>query len=120
MVCHYPLGMNFHSMSNQSISAEIGRRIEQLRLEQNLTQKQIADEVGLSTISYRKLVCGGGKFENIIAVLRALNHLDFIENFIPETQFSPMELLKLRGKQRKRASKKQPFDNNEMIDELDW
>ena len=91
-------------MTDQSIATEIGRRIEQMRLEKNLTQQQIADEIGLSRVSYRKLVEGGGKFENIIAVLRVLGRLDLVEQFIPEVTFSPMEQLKLKGKQRKRAS----------------
>jgi transcriptional regulator with XRE-family HTH domain len=91
-------------MTNQAIAAEIGQRIEQLRLEQNLTQQQVADEIGVSRLSYRKLVSGGGKFENIIAVLRALGRLDLIKDFVPETPFSPMAQLKLKGKQRQRAT----------------
>jgi len=116
--------MIVESMTNQSISAEIGRRIEQLRLEQNLTQQQLADEIGLSRVSYRNLVNGGGKFENIIAVLRVLDKLELVESFIPETTFSPMEQLKLKGKQRQRASggnnsKRDPNKNNRDND-LDW
>ena len=96
--------MKFNTMTDKSIAAEIGRRIEQLRLEKNLTQQQLADEIGLSRVSYRKLAQGKGKLENIIAVLRALDKLDLVENFIPETTFSPMEQLKLKGKQRQRAT----------------
>jgi len=91
-------------MTDKSIAQEIGRRIEQIRLEKNLTQQQVADEIGISRVSYRKLVGGAGKFENVIALLRALQRLDLVEQFIPETTFSPMEQLKLKGKQRQRAS----------------
>jgi len=98
--------MAFEKMSDLAIASEIGRRIEQLRLEQNLTQQQVADEVGLSRVSYRNLVNGGGKFENIIAVLRALGRIDLVEHFIPDTPFSPMEQLKMRGRQRQRAAGK--------------
>ncbi len=115
--------MNFESMTDQSITAEIGRRIEQMRLEQNLTQQQVADEIGLSRVSYRKLVSGAAKFENIIAVLRALGRLDLVEQFVPETTFSPMQQLKLKGKQRRRATggraRKADTNNNE-DSELDW
>lgn len=96
--------MTINAMTDKSIAAEIGRRIEQMRLEQNLTQQQVADEIGLSRVSYRKLVTGAGKFENVIAVLRALGRLDLVEQFVPEMVFSPMEQLKLKGKQRLRAS----------------
>ncbi|MFV1985071.1 MAG: XRE family transcriptional regulator, partial [Thiohalomonadales bacterium] len=66
--------------------------------------QQVADEIGLSRVSYRKLVTGAGKFENIIAVLRVLGRLDLIEALVAETTFSPIEQLKLKGKQRQRAT----------------
>ncbi|MDH3327426.1 MAG: helix-turn-helix transcriptional regulator [Gammaproteobacteria bacterium] len=114
--------MNFESMTDQSITAEIGRRIEQMRLEQNLTQQQVADEIGLSRVSYRKLVGGSGKFENIIAALRALGRIDLVEHFVPETTFSPMEQLKLKGKQRQRATGEHTTKDhaNKQDNELDW
>lgn len=118
------INMNLESMTNQSISTEIGRRIEQIRLEQNLTQQQVADEMGLSRVSYRSLVTHGGKFENIIAALRVLGRLDLIESFVPDTTFSPMAQLKLQGKQRKRATgeraHKLAFSNKIDNTELDW
>ncbi len=97
-------------MSDEAIAAEIGSRIEQLRLEKNLTQQQVADAVGLSRVSYGNLVRGQGKFVNVIAVLRALDQLGLVEQFVPELGFSPMELLKLKGRQRQRASS--PRDND--------
>ena len=96
--------MDLGAMTNQSIAIEVGLRIEQMRLEQNLTQQQVADEVGLSRVSYRKLVAGVGKFENVVAVLRVLGRLDLIEPLVAETIFSPIEQLKLKGKQRRRAT----------------
>ena len=105
-------------MSNQSVAAEVGHRIAQLRLEKNLTQQQLADEIGMSRMGYGKLEKGSGKFENIIAALRALDQLDLVEYFIPEMPFSPMEKLKLKGKQRKRASGKGADSENSSV--LDW
>ena len=112
-------------MTDGAIAAEIGSRIEQMRLEQNLTQQQIADEVGLSRLSYRKLVNGSGKFQNVIAVLRVLGQLDLVQGFVPETTFSPIEQLKLKGKQRRRASavqskKSKKTGSDETDSELDW
>ncbi len=116
--------MNIESMTNQAIAAEIGRRIEQMRLEQNLTQQQVADEIGLSRVSYRNLVSGAGKFENIIAALRALGRLELVEQFVPEAVFSPMEKLKLKGKQRQRAtgehSAKSDVSTSKQKTGLDW
>lgn len=121
--------MNFYRMTDEAIAAEIGARIEQLRLEKNLTQQQVADAIGLSRVSYGKLVRGQGKFTNVIAVLRALDQLALVEQFVPETGFSPMELLKLKGKQRQRARpagvdgktpEDDPSTDNHHTKELDW
>lgn len=90
-------------MTNSAIATELGERLERLRLAQNLTQKMLADEIGITAKSYRQLVAGGGKLENMIAALRALNALEQLDNFLPDTPPSPLEQLKLRGKQRQRA-----------------
>ncbi|MDR7090984.1 helix-turn-helix transcriptional regulator [Cellvibrio fibrivorans] len=95
--------MNFYTMTNASVAAELGNRLEKLRLEQNMTQQALADEIGITAKSYRQLVAGSGKLENMVAALRALNALEQLENFLPATPPSPLEQLKLRGKQRQRA-----------------
>ena len=91
-------------MTDQAVVQELGRRIEQLRLERNLTQQAVADEVGLSRISYRRLEAGEAKLINVVAVLRVLGQLSLLETAIPDVVFSPMEQLKMQGKKRKRAS----------------
>jgi putative transcriptional regulator len=111
--------MNFDSMTNNAIAQEIGSRIEQLRLEQNMTQQALADEIGLSRVSYRKLAKGAAKFENIIGALRALGRMDLLEQFVPETTFSPMAQLKLKGKQPQRASGQRSEPKND-AEEVDW
>jgi transcriptional regulator with XRE-family HTH domain len=115
--------MNFESMTDQAIAAELGSRIEQLRLERNLTQQQMADAIGLSRVSYGKLESGEAKFVNVIAALRALGQLELLEGFIPETTFSPMALLKMQGKQRQRATGSRGKSATETDSEpegLDW
>ena len=96
---------NWYSMTDQAIAKEIGQRIEQLRLESNISQELIAEELGITTKTYRNLKEGKAKFVLMIGVLRILNRLELVDRFIPETPFSPMELMKLKGKQRQRASK---------------
>jgi len=112
--------MDFNSMNNQAIAAEIGHRLAQLRLEKNLSQQQIADEIGMSRMGYANVEKGAGKFENIIAALRALGRLDLVEKFIPDTTFSPMQQLKLKGKQRQRATHRKPDEPNTENNTLDW
>ncbi len=119
--------MNFDSMTDRAIAQEIGQRIEQMRLEQNLTQQFMADEIGLSRLSYRKLVDGAGKFENIVAALRVLGRLDLVAGFVPEVTSSPMQQLKMKGRQRQRASSRKAHaaasrasEKNDNDSGLDW
>ena len=95
--------MNYQAMTNASIASELGTRLERLRLEHNMTQMALADEIGITAKSYRQLIAGGGKLENMIAALRALNCLSQLDNFLPEPPPSPLAQLKLRGKPRQRA-----------------
>lgn len=95
--------MNYSTMSNSGIAAELGNRLERLRLERNMPQQQLADEIGITPKSYRQLVAGGGKLENMIAALRALDCLEQLDNFLPEQPPSPLQQLKLKGRERKRA-----------------
>lgn len=118
--------MNLYTMTNASVAAELGDRLEALRLEQNMTQQTLAEEIGITAKSYRQLVAGGGKLENMVAALRALNALEQLDNFLPPKPPSPLEQLKLRGKQRQRARtshyKTAPEDSADGIEEpgLDW
>jgi transcriptional regulator with XRE-family HTH domain len=96
--------MVFSSLSDQTVAEALGERLAQLRLERNLTQQQVASEIGLSRLSYRKLEMGEAKLVNFIAALRVLGRVDALELVLPKEPFSPIQLLKLQGKVRKRAS----------------
>jgi len=95
---------NMYSMTDEAIAKEMGGRVEQLRLEANISQEAIASELGVTRVTYRKLIDGKGKFQLLIGVLRVLDQLSLLENFIPERSFSPLALLEMQGKQRQRAS----------------
>jgi transcriptional regulator with XRE-family HTH domain len=113
---------NIYAMSNEALAREVGRRIDKIRLEQNLSQQEVAESVGITAKTYRMLVQGGGKFETMVAVLRVLGQLELVETFIPETTFSPLELVKLKGQERQRASRKKegPEADGDQTEEIDW
>ena len=112
--------MKFEKMTDQAVAAELGRRLEQLRLEQNLTQQAVADEVGLSRVSYARLEKGSAKLVNFIAVLRVLGQLESLQDLLPDETFSPMEQLKLQGKKRQRATGSRKQSPDEVSQDLDW
>ena len=97
--------MNLFGMSDKAIIKEIGRRVKRKRLERNLTQQEIADIAGISRPTVSDLE-RGNPFEilTLIQVLRALDALVEIDLFLPDPGISPLQLARLRGKERQRAS----------------
>lgn len=113
---------DIYSMSNAALAEMVGQRIDRIRLEQNLSQEDVAEAVGITTKTYRKLVDGGGKLETVIAVLRVLGELELVDVFVPESLFSPLQLARLKGRERQRASRKRrslPTGAGQAED-LDW
>lgn len=88
-----------------AILEELGERLLRHRLNQNLTQKELADEagVGLNTV-YRLERGQSTQLSNLIRILRALKLISNLDALVPETTFSPIEQAKLKKEERKRAS----------------
>jgi len=96
--------MNYHPLSDNAIAEEIGSRFKALRLRQNVTQAELATATTLSLNSIKSLELGRGKLSTIIAVLRELDALEQLENLIPKIEISPLQLAKLKGNVRLRAT----------------
>ena len=96
--------MDYYSMTDKALMTELGTRIKSLRLRKNLTQQELSQRTVLSLNTIKSLEEGKGKITTLIAVLRELKALDGIDNFIPEVTISPIQLSKMRGKKRKRAT----------------
>ena len=111
---------NLYAMTDLAIAKELGRRLEQMRLETNKPQKAIADELGISEGTYRHAINGKAKLEVIIGILRVLGKLENVDGFLPELPFSPIELLKLEGKKRQRATSPRTADTTRTEEDSSW
>ncbi len=104
-------------MTDKAIGAEIGVRIKALRLRRNYTQQHLADAAAVSLNVIKGLEAGRGKLSSLIAVLRELEALDGLEQFIPIPEISPLQLARQQGKRRQRASgsrgKKETMETSE-------
>lgn len=84
--------------------AEIGRRLERYRLQQNRTATDVAGAAGISTRTLARAEAGENPtLATVIQILRALGRLEALDSFLPPPLVSPMQLVKLRGHQRRRA-----------------
>jgi transcriptional regulator with XRE-family HTH domain len=91
-------------MTDKAIAEVLGRRLNSLRLRKNLSQKEVAISSGLSLKAVQTAEKGESKLLTYIQILRVLNALDSLESFLPDIGISPLQLAKLKGKQRQRAS----------------
>ena len=93
-------------MSDNAIAEDIGGRLKQLRLNKNYTLQELIELTGLSMKAVRNAEQGKRTLITYIKILRALNALDNLELFIPQTRVSPLQLAKMAGHKRQRASSK--------------
>ena len=97
--------MNYRAMSDKAILAIIGERAERQRLNQNISQADLARRAGLARIVVQRLEGGRGcTLESMIRILRVLGLLSQVDSFLPEPGLSPIQLAKIKGRERQRAS----------------
>ena len=86
---------------------EIGERVKRHRLNRNLSQKEVAKRAGIGLASVARLEDGkGSTLANLVRVLTALGALDSLDLFLTMPPISPIQMAKLHGKERRKASKK--------------
>ncbi|MDZ4829434.1 MAG: helix-turn-helix transcriptional regulator [Phycisphaerae bacterium] len=88
-----------------AVLAELGDRLSRLRLQRNLTQAKLAREAGVSKRTLIRLEGGeSSQVTNLIRVIRALGLLGTLDGLVPPPPLSPIEQLRSRARERRRAS----------------
>lgn len=86
------------------IAQIVGERLKLARLNKNMKQEDLARITGLS----RKVISAAEKgrltIETLASIMIALGKSQAFDALLPELPPSPIQLLKLKGKQRKRAT----------------
>jgi transcriptional regulator with XRE-family HTH domain len=106
-----------YGMSDQAILEDIGRRLKRRRLDRNLTQQEVADRAGLTRTTIGEFERGASSsMLTLIRILRVLGALEELDNFLPESGPSPLQLAKRQGRQRQRASRRKSADEPDRED----
>jgi len=91
--------------TDATVLRELGKRVETVRLDRNMTQVRLATEAGVSRNVVWQLESGRSvSLSSFVRILRALDLLENLNDWLPERLPSPIERLKSEGRQRQRAS----------------
>jgi len=97
--------MDYPAMSNEAILRTLGERVGQQRLNKDISQMALAKRAGVARIVVQRLEGGRGcTLESLIRILRALDLVQQLDALLPEPGLSPIQLAKLKGRERQRAS----------------
>ncbi|MCT4560311.1 MAG: helix-turn-helix domain-containing protein [Crocinitomicaceae bacterium] len=96
---------NIYKMSDDAIIHTIGEFVRHHRLQQNITQKDLADRAGINRTTLSDMELGRRcQLVTLIQVLRILNKLHVFESFEVTQQISPIKLAEMEMKKRQKAS----------------
>lgn len=99
--------------SATALAEKIGDRLKQARLNRNLTQSEVATLAGVARKTVINAEKGKVQLDIMIAILMALDLTEQIDLFLPKQEISPLQLAKLQGKKRQRASGQRSHKNGE-------
>lgn len=100
--------MNVYSLSDTLIQQRIGEKLKKLRLRQNITQANLANDAQVSLSSVKKIEKGQiGSFECFMRILRVLGEFDVFQPLVEDEDMSPNEYFEFinsaKKKERQRA-----------------
>ena len=96
--------MNVNTNSSAAIVAELGERLKRARLNRDMTQAEVAKRAGVSRLAVLNAEKGNVRLNVLVAIMSALDLAGQLELFLPNQEVSPVQLARLRGKARQRAS----------------
>jgi transcriptional regulator with XRE-family HTH domain len=93
------------SMNTEEWEATLGRQLRDLRLRQNVDQRQLAEQAGVALNVVKNLEAGkGATVKSLVKILRALGRAAWLDSLAPVVSISPLQMLKPKPS-RQRASR---------------
>ena len=95
--------MDLYVQTNDAIMRQIGSKLKELRIEKNMKQAELADASGVSVFTISSVENGKAtSLLTIVQLLRALEHLDYLDSFFQEETLSPIAYAKLLKNNKKK------------------
>ena len=114
---------DFYASTDRALLTEIGQKIKRLRINANMSQKELSERCGLSVFSISQTENGNNtSLLSLLAILRALNALDLLWRFFEEEPIDPIAMADYakRHPQRQRVSTIDKNSTNTQNSESEW
>ncbi len=99
--------MDWYALSDLAAVREIGRNLQLIRLNQDISQQELALQTGLSRLTISQVENGRpASTLTLVQLLRALGRLDVLEVLEESATISPLQAARLARQQRQRASRR--------------
>lgn len=104
---------DIYEMTDKAIVRELGKQFKTYRLYHRKTQKELAEQVGVSIFSISNFEKGAGTGISLLLftkLLRGIDELDNMRHILPEIPVSPRLLFEQQQRQqsKKRVRKPKP------------
>lgn len=100
------MNTGFYHLPDEELIQLWGKKLKQLRLDENISQNELSTKTGMSRSSIAAIENGRNfSVNSLISILRALNQLEILDYFFREQEIalSPMEMYRKQRKLRKRG-----------------
>lgn len=95
------------TMPDTAMLDELGDRAKRYRVGRNWSQAQLATVSGVSPRTIERLEAGSSvQLDTLVRILAALNLTENLDQLIPETSISPIQLAGSKTEMRQRARKR--------------
>ena len=92
-------------MTDEAILSELGRRLARRRIDSQITKAELAHRAGISKRTVERIEAGASaQMASLIRIFRVLDLMPALDRFLPPAGPRPMDLVKAKGKTRKRVS----------------
>lgn len=94
-------------LTDDAVLAELGARLSQRRIELGLSQAALSEQAGVAKRTVERIEAGAtSQTVTLVRIVRVLKLLERLDLWIPEPGPSPMDMLTLNDKRRKRVPRK--------------
>lgn len=103
--------------SDSAVIREIGTRFQRIRLDRDLSQRELAEEAGVSRATIQSIEDGESiTLVSLLRLMRVFGLVEGLERVFPEPVPSPIQRLELKGRERQRASRRAVSDSSRDAD----